>query len=106
MIIEKIETGQYSMREKSGIKCFVIPGRDKPAPLDLDRGRLFRSRLANAERYLKVRRGARARLQDWGISRACVSGRPLICQGCGSVCTPTNTAIIEWVASEAGRVRA
>jgi len=63
MIIEKIETGQYSMREKSGIKCFVIPGRDKPAPLDLDRGRLFRSRLANAERYLKV-------LQGKGLRRA------------------------------------
>ena len=63
LIIERLETGRYATREKSGIKCTIIPGKDKPAPLDFDRVTFFKKRLSSAERFLKA-------LQQKALTRA------------------------------------
>jgi hypothetical protein len=60
------QTGRYATREKSGIKCTIIPGKDKPAPLDFDRASFFKKRLGAAERFLKA-------LQHKALSRATAS---------------------------------
>ena len=35
LIVEKMESGQYKMRERSGLKAFVIPAKDRPEALNL-----------------------------------------------------------------------
>ena len=37
LIVEKMESGHYRMRERSGLKAVVVPAKDRPAPLNLER---------------------------------------------------------------------
>ena len=37
LIVEKMESGHYRMRERSGLKAVVVPAKDRPEPLNMDR---------------------------------------------------------------------
>ena len=37
LIVEKMESGHYRMRERSGLKAVVVPAKDRPEPLNMER---------------------------------------------------------------------
>ena len=51
LIVEKMESGRYKMRERSGLKAFVIPAKDKPEALNLQATKHLRARLAQLENF-------------------------------------------------------
>ena len=57
LIVEKMESGHYRMRERSGLKAVVVPAKDRPEPLNMERMKHLHRILQQLEGFSTDMRG-------------------------------------------------